>query len=390
MRFAIRNPVRAGLCLAIWLCGAPGASAQERGYADLMDRSNFQQSTYHIRVPDIADPDYRIPVVVILHDAGRDGAAIVNDERLVEAFVGKGYAVLAPNALPRINARIHYRGNKPGLMELQSFAPPMTYSRKRFVVTDIDGSIRTLKYGTDSGWYFYNVDQVIYSRGPPKVELLGRDEIQMLRDVLAHAAEEYRIDPNPVLVIGLGHGGSLVWQIACYAPDLSQILAPVGGAFWREIPKTCESGAHLVHTHHRASAFWPLAGVRGSKRRYARTSIYRTLEMLLRENRCGPDTTTDRNDDLGLSHTVWADCPGGGPVGFLVLDKAFDFPAWWLDEMLERIERTDTERPPEAPEVPLETGPAFKQAGSGLGSRPKGSGFRKPGSDAGSRFKRAK
>jgi len=398
MRFAILNLGRAGLCLAIWLCGAPGASGQGRDYSDLIDRRNFQQSTYRIRVPDVADPSYQIPVVVILHDAGRNGSAIINDERLIEAFVGKGYAVLAPDALPRRNARIHYRGNKPGPMALQAFVLPMTYSKKRFVMRDIDGTVRVLKHRTDSGWYFYNVDQAIYSYGRPKIELLGRDEIQSLRNVLAHAAEEYGIDPNPVLIIGLGHGGSLVWQIACYAPKFGQILAPVGGAFWRKIPKSCKSGAHLVHTHHRASAFWPLDGVKGNKRRYARTSIYRNLEMLLRKNNCGPDTTTARNDEFGVNHTTWADCTEGGPIEFMVLDEAFAFQTWWLDEMLGRIERT---RPPEAPEVPLEIGPVRKTpgtetgfeapgAGTGFKTPGTGTGFKTPGAGTGSRFKRAK
>ncbi len=414
MRFAALTPGRAGLCLAIWLCGALGSpalgAALSGEYADLINPLTFQQSTYHIRVPDIADPNYRIPVVVILHDAGRSGAAIINDERLIEAFVDQGYAVLAPDALPRRNARIHYRGQKPDIIDLESFTLPFTYSKKKFVMTDFDGTIRYLKFRTDSGWYFYNVDRVKYSRGQPEFELLGRDEIQSLRNVLGHAEQEYGIDPNTVLVIGLGHGGSLVWQIACYAPNFSQILAPVGGAFWRKIPETCNSGANLVHTQHRASAFWPLEGVNGSKKRYARTSIYRNLDMLLRENHCGAGRTIDRNIDRGVNRTTWADCPGGGQVEFLVLDDAFAFQTWWLDEMLDRIGRSDSDRPPEAPEVPLETGPVvkapgaltgfktpgagtgFKTSGAGTGFQTPGAGtgFQTPGSGSGSRFKRAK
>ena len=218
---------------------------------------------------------------------------IVNDERLIEAFVGKGYAVIAPDALPRRNARINYRGKKPSLLKLESFILPFSYSKKKFFVAEIDGTIRTLRYGTDLGWYFYNIDRVRYSQGAalqsrPKHERLGRDEIQNLRNVLVQAEEDYGIDPKPVLIIGLGHGGSLVWQIACYAPELGRILAPVGGAYWHELPKTCNAGAALVHTHHRNSPFWPLEGVNGKKRRYARTSVYRNLDMLLRVNRCGP------------------------------------------------------------------------------------------------------
>ena len=425
MRFAAFILSRAGLCLAIWLYAALGASAQCRferdqrlesgqggserdrvprvwgsGYVDLINRLTSQRSTYHIRVPDFADPTYQIPVVVILHDAGRNAAAIINDERLIEAFVGKGYAVLAPDALPRRNARISYCGNKPGLIESQMSGLPIVYWKKRYLVTGIDGTIRYMKFGTDSGWYFYNVDKVFYSSGA-QTELLGRDEIHNLRNVLGHAELEYGIDPDPVLVIGLGHGGSLVWQIACYAPKFGQILAPVGGAFWRNIPKNCTPGAHLVHTHHRASAFWPLAGAKRKKRRYARTSIYRNLEMLLSGNNCGPDTTTDRNDKFGVNHTTWADCTEGGPVEFMVLDEAFAFPSWWLDEMLGRIELTGIERPPEAPEVPLEIDPAFMTPGTGTGFKTSGTetgfeapgagtGFKTPGAGTGSRFKRAK
>jgi hypothetical protein len=264
-----------------------------------------------------------------------------------------------------------------------------------------DGVIRVLKYKSDSGWYFYNVDRARFSSGEPRFERLGRDEIENLHTVLRNAAEEYGIDPKPVLIIGLGHGGSLVWQIACHAPNISRILAPVGGAFWREIPTNCKSGAHLVHTHHRASAFWPLAGTTGRKRRYARTSVYRNLEMLIAKNRCGRGKTAVRNDELGLNHTTWADCPDGGPVEFMVLDKAFAFQTWWLDEMLGRIGRSDIGRPPEAMEAPVETGPVVKAPGAGTGFKTSdsgtgfktpgaGTGFKTPGTETRSRFKRAK
>jgi poly(3-hydroxybutyrate) depolymerase len=403
MRFAAVNSARAGLFLVLWLYGALSASAQSCGGAYDVFGCTSEESTYQIRVPDVADPNYRIPTVVILHDAGRNGAAIIDDERLVKAFVDKGYAVLAPDALPRSNLRGHIGASK----EVAELHPERAYgirSRKRFVMTDVDGSIRYLKYKKDSGWYFYNIDVAIFGRESPikdiKFDYLGRDEIAFLRDMLGQAAEEYGIDPKPVLVIGLGHGGSLVWQIACYAPRFGRILAPVGGAFWRKIPKNCKSGANLIHTHHRASAFWPLKGVRGREKRYARTSIYRNLDMLLFENNCGYDATTDRNDELGVNHTTWADCTESSPVEIMVLNEEFAFQTWWLDEMLGRIEKTGIKRPfEEVPELPLETGPAFKKPGLGLGSlsaeapedaEEPATRFKKPGSGLGSRFKRAK
>ena len=93
------------------------------------------------------------------------------------------------------------------------------------------------------------------------------------------------------------------------------------------------------------------------------------------------------NDEL-----TWEDCPGAGPVEFMMLDDAFDFQTWWLDEMLDRIALTDTERPPEAPEAPLETGPVVKMPGTETGFKAPGAetGFKAPGAGTGSRFKRAK
>lgn len=390
MRVLIPRPITAALCLVIGLSGAARAELEGCRYTFEKIDCVYDRSAYHLRMPAFLHPNYRVPAVVILHDAGRTGAAILDDERLIEAFVDKGYAVLAPDALTRENRRIHYRGEKVGPMQAQVGGQPVSLSKKRFVMTDIDGTIRDLKFTKDTGWYFYNVDQSIFLKwGDRELEYIGRDEIKELRDLLAHAAEKYGIDPDPVLIIGLGHGGSLVWQIACSAPKFAQILAPVGGAFWREIPKNCKPGANLVHTHHRASAFWPLAGVEGNARNYARTNIDRNLKMLRRKNRCSPDKTTVRHDEIGLSHTIWEDCPDGGPVELMVLDEAFAFQTWWLEAMLDRIEISDSARTL-PPELPLETGPVFKQAGSGLEPRIKASRFKKPGSGSGPRFRRAK
>jgi hypothetical protein len=166
--------------------------------------------------------------------------------------------------------------------------------------------------------------------------------------------------------------------------------------------------AYLLGNGHRAelrlcatSEFWPLDGATGNKRRYRRTSVFRNLEMLLGANRCGPDKTTARNDEFGVSHTTWADCAGGGPVEFMLLDQRFAFQTWWLDEMLTRIEPSRLEPPAEAPEVSPEAGPEFKATdaetgfktpgtGTGFKTPGTGTGFKTPGTGEGSRFKPAK
>jgi poly(3-hydroxybutyrate) depolymerase len=390
-------------CLTVSLWSAISASALGAGltdrYLELVDPRTYQASTYQIQIPDFANPHDQTPVVVIFHDAGGKGTDITGNEGLVDAFVNQGYAVIAPDALPRRNVRINYRGKVPSQMQLGSFTLPFSFSKRRFFMTDSYGNIKPLKYREDSSWYFYNIDRIRYSTGndlrsQPVEKRLGRDEIQNLRNVLANAEAEYGTNPAPAMVIGLGHGGSLVWQIACYAPKFAPVLAPVGGAFWRNIPKNCRAGANLIHTHHRSSAFWPLEGVSSGKRKYARTSIYENLEMLLRVNRCGPNRISGRDDEKGQSHTVWADCAGGGRVEFMIMDDAFDFQTWWVDEMLERFEVTGAEPTVEAPEVLLDSGPAFRKAGEGLPPQPvdeaeePATRFKRPGSEASSRFKR--
>jgi hypothetical protein len=270
------------------------------------------------------------------------------------------------------------------------------YLKKKFVVGNPDGSTRLLKFGRDRGWYFYSTDRMFYRRrilGRERdSDYIGRDEIRTVRNLLAHAEENYGTERRPTLMIGIGHGASLVWQFACYAPKLAALYAPIGGAFWRNIPNNCKVGARLVHTHQRTSEFWPLDGHAGRRSRYKRTSVFRNLEMLLGANQCGRDATTDRNDEFGASHTTWADCTVGGPVELLLLDQRFAFQTWWLDEMLARIEPSRLERPAEAPEVTLESGPEFKASGAGTGFKTPGTGtgFKTPGTREGSRFKPAK
>ena len=356
-------------------------------------------------MPDEVAPDRQVPVAVIFHDAGGSAVNLLSDEAMVRAFLNKGFAVLAPDALPRGNRRLLYSGHRPGSVEAADTIISARYLKKKFVLGNPDGSIRLLKFGRDRGWYFYNTDRMVYGGGivgrERDSDYIGRDEIRTVSNLLAHAEENYGTERRPTLMIGMGHGASLVWQFACYAPKLAALYAPIGGAFWENIPKNCKVGARLVHTHQRTSEFWPLDGATGNKRRYKRTSVFRNLEMLLGANQCGPDATTDRNDELGVNHTTWADCIEGGPVEFMVLDEAFAFQTWWLDEILGRIEPSRLERPSEAPEVPLETGPEFKASGAGTGFKTPGTGtgfktpgtgtgFKTPGTGEGSRFKPAK
>lgn len=397
-------------CLTIGLCSVAYARELRCSYKIDHLECPYERATYNLRMPEHTALVDLIPVVVIFHDAGGSGADIVDNEQIVQPFLDKGFAVIAPNAAPRANRFIKYFGQRPGAVKANSNKHPFDWSLKKFVVTDIDGSIRELESGDntgENGWYFYNIDRIYYMsrsynglRGGRRTlrysensfasDYIGRDEIRVLRQVLADVAERYGTDPRPTLVAGLGHGGSLVWQLACYAPNLTELYAPIGGAFWRNVPRNCKSGARLVHTHERQSVFWPLNGASGSKRRFARTSIFDNLEMLLRTNDCDVLFKAGGEPEPGVRTTSWTNCGIGGPIELMVTDDAFDFAGWWFTEILRRVHipgfPNDWYDETDPAEEPAATGPVFRKHGDREPDA--GATFKRPGSGARERFTR--
>ena len=53
---------------------------------------------YHLVLPDTPE---NAPVALFLHGAGSNGANVIRNTGLVDAFLDRGFAVLAPSALPR-------------------------------------------------------------------------------------------------------------------------------------------------------------------------------------------------------------------------------------------------------------------------------------------------
>jgi len=261
---------------------------------------------------------------------------------------------------------------------------------------DADGDVRALRWGADTGWYFPDVDVIDYGDPAAANKPLGRDEIGFLRQALEDAAKTYPIDPHPALILGLGHGGALVWEIACRAPDLARLLAPVDGAFWNEVPGNCRPGADLIHTHYRDSGFWPPEGTAGSDTRYARTPVEAAVNMLVTRDGCSAEGNEIRDDEAGTSLTRWDDCQTGGPVELMLLDQPFAFQQGWLKHIYARLDAFHLPQPFDTPDVPIDDTPAFSQPGAGtprLGTRDagqdagQGSRFKSSGSASASQFK---
>ena len=78
----------------------------------------------------------------------------------------------------------------------------------------------------------------------------GRDEAAYIRAVMADIKRRWPIDDAKTLASGFSRGGSMVWNVACYAGDLFEGYAPIAGGFWGSTPATCPSGPqNLRHIH---------------------------------------------------------------------------------------------------------------------------------------------
>lgn len=289
---------------------------------------------YFIALPEIAPGALRTPAVIILHDAGRGGLDVIRDQELVGKFLERGYAVIAPNASKRKYNRSTLTSSGQG-----SGAAGARKSRLRYVLENPDGSLRTLKQGQDRGWYFYSSDVAVQPSirvelGNPKASPRGRDENAFVKQVLNNASQRFWIDQTNSVIVGIGHGGALAWQMACRSPETAALFLPVNGAFWGGAPKICRGGGKLIHTHERRSDFWPINGAKTKKKRFGQSSIFNTLEMYARSNGCQSGAKEHRED--WNSHLVrsWSACGFNSSVDLLILEKPFDFPEWWLDLVL--------------------------------------------------------
>jgi polyhydroxybutyrate depolymerase len=102
--------------------------------------------------------------------------------------------------------------------------------------------------------YPEGVDQ-LWRDGP------GSDDVQFVRDLIAHLRGEYTIDPKQIFATGISNGGGMANRVGC---DLSEVIAAIGlvsGAYnaW----KICKPGrpVPVVAFHGTADNIVPYEGV---------------------------------------------------------------------------------------------------------------------------------
>ncbi|MEO1206180.1 MAG: PHB depolymerase family esterase [Pseudomonadota bacterium] len=239
--------------------------------------------TYHLAVPQTPPRQAGYPVLIHLHGWASSGSAVMKNRGLVETANRRGYVVIAPTGLK-------------------------TPWGKR------DWSVRD---GADR----------------PR-----RDEIGFLQGVLKSVAAKLPVNTNQVLLSGFSRGGSMVWDIACAAPETFAAYAPLAGGFWAPLPRRCSGPARLFHTHGWADVTVPMEGRRLGRSRMVQGDIFAGLRIWRQTNGCLRRVADERITDGERWTRNWTSCNGGKDLRLMLHPGGHGMPKGWVETALDWFE----------------------------------------------------
>ncbi|SDR21512.1 alpha/beta hydrolase-fold protein [Pseudovibrio sp. Tun.PSC04-5.I4] len=111
----------------------------------------------------------------------------------------------------------------------------------------------------------------------------NRDEFKFFDELLTDVADRFPIDPDKILLSGFSMGGSMVWNLACYQGENYAGFAPIAGAFWDPIPKSCPSPlTNFYHTHGVEDKTVPMVG-RAIDTDWRQSDVFDSLDVWKRQ-----------------------------------------------------------------------------------------------------------
>ncbi|MEM9196294.1 MAG: polyhydroxybutyrate depolymerase [Pseudomonadota bacterium] len=232
---------------------------------------------YHIALPDG-------PIrgaVVFLHGYGGRGERVVANKGLMRQFTERGYALIAPTALPRVP-------------------------------------------GSPNSWN-------------SQMQVSRRDDIAFIRVALADATARFGL-PAGAMVSGFSGGGMMVWRLACSAPDSFAAYAPIAGLMWRPLPATCDGPVQLFHVHGWSDPVVPIEGRSVAGGRITQGDLFVGLNLLRDASACIKDDP-DSYDVQGMYLIRrWTSCAPGGDLSFALHPGGHAIPKGWAGLALNWLE----------------------------------------------------
>ncbi len=273
--------LRAAAALAL-LCAATTAQA---GCADAPDACMIEGGSYHISLPEGPARG----TIMFLHGWGGNGMGTLNNRRWVPQALARGYAVIAPDGMPR--------------------------------------------EGRNGRRWFFHPDW-------PQ----GRDDVAFLQAVRDDAATRFGLDPAAMALGGFSIGGSMTHYTACAQPLAFAAFLPVGGAFWRSHPTDCAGPVRLLHTHGWSDTTVPLEGrvVRGEDvndpSAFVQGDVFYAMSLWRETNDC-VQLRADRFVTQGpFMRRAWDRCAPETALELALFPGGHTVPQGWGDMMIDWLE----------------------------------------------------
>lgn len=274
---------RAGAAALIaFACAMLGAGSAAARCAAEAGPCETTGGTYHAALPEQMPPK---GALVFVHGWGGSGEGALRLTGMVRHFTEAGYAVIAPDGMPR-------QGR------------------------------------AGRSWSFH----------PDWPQ--ARDEIAFLQEVKRDAAARFGFDPEAALLAGFSIGGSMTSYLACTAPRAFAAYAPVGGGFWRPHPQGCAGPVRLLHTHGWSDGTVPLEGraVRGADARAAgavvQGDIFAALDTWRQTNGCRNHAPQARGTRGAFWTRTWTDCTQGSALTLALHPGGHAVPQGWAEMAL--------------------------------------------------------
>ncbi|SLN40418.1 enterobactin/ferric enterobactin esterase [Roseivivax jejudonensis] len=242
--------------------------------------------SYHVELPEAPQPG--APALMFIHGWGSSGEGTLTMRGVVETALERGYAVIAPDGIPREGR-----------------------------------SGRT--------WAFH----------PERPQ--RRDEVAFLQAVRDNAAARFDLDPDAMLLAGFSIGGSMASYLACAAPEAFAAYAPVSGSFWRPHPEGCAGPVRLLHTHGWRDGTVPLEGrlLRGEALEapdaLAQGDVWHAMALWRSAGGCRLQADGTSGDGT-YWRKDWTSCAPGATLSFALFDGGHGVPPGWADMALDWFE----------------------------------------------------
>jgi polyhydroxybutyrate depolymerase len=218
--------------------------------------------TYEVYVPSTYDKNEPLPLLLVLHGAGGDGASISQITGFNELAEREGFIVVYPDAV--------------------------------------------------GGRWNYIV---------PTLFTPGIDDMSFLSELVDAAIRDIPVDPERVYVAGYSNGGMMAYAMACHFPGKFAGVASVGSTLPQSIAETCADDAFtavlVVHGTLDPIIYWGQPTPSG---RDPLMSIFDTMNFWAQHHACTVEPTitdlpdVDPDDETRVHRIAYGDCQAAADV----------------------------------------------------------------------------